>query len=168
MKLKHLLMASALCLSLAASPSAFACEHGNGWLFTFFHHCDHDSQFADRGGPQLQAANVTRTVRTPARGITATGAAATAEATAVVAAAPRAAVVRPVVGTSTGGSSSDGGGGIGLQINANTPPAPMRRLHPWLRQKLRRGLHLFPRKSVVKPPLAAKQLTNHKDLRSAN
>jgi hypothetical protein len=48
MKLKHLMMASALCLSLAASPSAFACEHGNGWLFTFFHHCDHDRD-DDRG-----------------------------------------------------------------------------------------------------------------------
>ncbi len=42
MKLKHLMMASALCLTLSA-PSAFACEHGSGWFFSFFHHCDdHD------------------------------------------------------------------------------------------------------------------------------
>lgn len=44
MKLKRLMVVPALCLSLAASPSAFACEHsgGSGWL-SFFHHCDHDS-----------------------------------------------------------------------------------------------------------------------------
>jgi hypothetical protein len=40
MKLNRLMMASALCLTLSASPSAFACEHGNGLLFSFFHHCD--------------------------------------------------------------------------------------------------------------------------------
>jgi hypothetical protein len=49
MKLNRLLMASALCLSLVASPSAFACEHsgGSGWL-SFLHHCDHD-QDTDSG-----------------------------------------------------------------------------------------------------------------------
>jgi uncharacterized membrane protein YgcG len=42
MKLNRLMMASALCLTLSA-PSAFACEHGSGLIFSFFHHCDHES-----------------------------------------------------------------------------------------------------------------------------
>jgi Beta-propeller domains of methanol dehydrogenase type len=50
MKLNRLLMASALCLSLVASPSAFACEHsgGSGWL-SFFHHCDQDQNTSNTG-----------------------------------------------------------------------------------------------------------------------
>jgi hypothetical protein len=47
MKLKHLMLAPALCLTLSA-PSAFACEHGSGWVFTLFHHCDHN-QNSDNG-----------------------------------------------------------------------------------------------------------------------
>lgn len=49
MKLKRLMMASALCLTLSAAPSAFACEHGSGWLFSLFHHCDGD-RGQDKGG----------------------------------------------------------------------------------------------------------------------
>jgi len=48
MKLNRLMMASAICLTLSA-PSAFACEHGNGLIFSFFHHCDHDRNDDDRG-----------------------------------------------------------------------------------------------------------------------
>jgi len=52
MKLNRLIVASVLGLTLSASPSAFACEHGNGWLFSMFHHCDEnkrDDDNRDRG-----------------------------------------------------------------------------------------------------------------------
>ncbi|MBS1822451.1 MAG: hypothetical protein JST61_10830 [Acidobacteria bacterium] len=42
MKLNRLLMASALCLTLSASPSAFASEHGGGWFSSFFSYCNRD------------------------------------------------------------------------------------------------------------------------------
>jgi len=47
MKLKRWMLASALCLTLSA-PSAFASEHGSGWL-SFFHH--YFDQNDDHTGP---------------------------------------------------------------------------------------------------------------------
>jgi hypothetical protein len=50
MKLKRLMMASALCLTLSA-PSAFASEHGSGWFFSLFNHHDQQTDQTSHTGP---------------------------------------------------------------------------------------------------------------------